>query len=729
MVSSRSLLALVASFLLCYPATSALSQREPQQETLDVGHQAVLYSDHELSDLVDCVADFISVPSLSDSRDIAARSFLADSSYAPSSASCPEGSLIRFADGISEEEQTYITGRDNVSLPALIKFLDRINLKDFNTSTFFAAESASAIRIGIAVSGGGYRSMFSGAGFLAAADDRTVNATNSGHIGGLLQATSYVSGLSGGGWLLGSYVFSNFSSIQTLQADPHVWNVSGTLLDGTAVGYRSNEVYYNTIINEVSTKAEEGYSISITDPWATLLGHELFNTSSPTGPGIGVTWSDIQEISLFQNYSAPFPILVSVSASENVSSNINTTNVFELTPYEFGSYDTELAAFTNMKYIGTKVDNGIPEGNCTVGFDSGAFLIATSSNIFDAYPLNVPAFQSAVIPSVLLNDITEYKITNSTFLQNVANYYPNPFEGYDGSSEYSNKSILTLQDGGFDGQGVPLLPLLQPERGLDIVFALDNSADTSSNWPNGSSLVSTYQRQFFRKTNTVMPSVPDTSSFVNLGLIDRPVFFGCNSTDFADSDSIPPLLVYLANAPYTYMSNSSTLTLQFVTSQIAGLITNGYNMATQGNSSLYEDWPACIACAIIHREVERRGIAPTSQCQQCLNDFCWNGETEDRSESNSTDNRTYIIGNGVFIPETTSTLLSSSVSITSTLATSSARGNISVSQTAISTSRKSASSSAPESTTTSTSTTGAAATMQISTVAIVAAAGLFWVIC
>jgi lysophospholipase len=62
------------------------------------------------------------------------------------------------------------------------------NLSAFNCNSF--------PKIGIAISGGGYRAALYGAGVLSAVDARDQSAKAAG-TGGLLQVTSYLSGLSG----------------------------------------------------------------------------------------------------------------------------------------------------------------------------------------------------------------------------------------------------------------------------------------------------------------------------------------------------------------------------------------------------------------------------------------------------------------------------------------------------------------------------------------------------
>ena len=63
----------------------------------------------------------------------------------------------------------------------------------YNLSTF---NSSGFPKVGIAISGGGYRAAQFGAGVLSALDARNESAKAAG-TGGLLQVTSYLSGLSG----------------------------------------------------------------------------------------------------------------------------------------------------------------------------------------------------------------------------------------------------------------------------------------------------------------------------------------------------------------------------------------------------------------------------------------------------------------------------------------------------------------------------------------------------
>ncbi|KAG9786422.1 lysophospholipase Plb2, partial [Aureobasidium melanogenum] len=171
-----------------------------------------------------------------------------------------------------------------------------------------------------------------------------------------------------------------------------------------------------------------------------------------------------------------------------------------------------------------------------------------------------------------------------------------------------------------------------------VIFAIDSSADTTSdngaaNWPNGTSLVATYERTLLPISNgTSFPYVPDQQTFVNLGLNYRPTFFGCNASN---TTHMTPLIVYLPNAPYVYPSNVSTFDLQYNDTQRDYIIENGYDAVTQGNSTLDAQWPTCVGCAILSRSLDRTNTEVPEVCNQCFQRYCWDGTVD------STVNTTY----------------------------------------------------------------------------------------
>jgi len=275
---------------------------------------------------------------------------------------------------------------------------------------------------------------------------------------------------------------------------------------------------------------------------------------------------------------------------------------------------------------------------CTVGFDNAGYVMGTSSSLFNNLILQLND-SSLDIPDALRTAVGSLLTGLDRDNDDIADYEPNPFYKWNptGNAYNANNSSLTLVDGGLDNQNVPFNPLIQPQRALDVIFANDNSADTPLSWPNGSSLVQTYMRAFEPIGNgTSFPSIPDTNTFINLGLNTRPTFFGCDASnltlstpalDGSVASVTPPLIVYLPNYPYVTFSNQPTITLTTNNTYRDAMIANGYEVATMANGTLegYENWPQCVACAVLSRSFDRTGTEVPKACQDCFSQYCWDG--------------------------------------------------------------------------------------------------------
>ncbi|KAI5838821.1 lysophospholipase [Morchella snyderi] len=502
---------------------------------------------------------------------------------------------------------------------------------DFDVGNFMSSYSPT---IGIAFSGGGYRALLSGGGEFAAFDSRTPGSTAAGHLGGLLQSATYVAGLSGGSWLLGSIVINNFTTVDRLQGDGQVWDFEQSILapEG-ALHIIDTTQYYNDLNNEVMAKQDAGFDVSLTDYWARALSRQFVDW--PNG-GPGVTYSSIAESDDFVAATMPFPIIVADGRNPGETIIASNATVYEYNVFEFGSFDPTLYAFAQMKYLGTNMSNGTPirDNVCINGFDNVGFIMGTSSSLFNIGLMQLDSFGITGIFEDLIRSTLELLSESEN---DIADYSPNPF--YDVNPEINpsaNTTDLTLVDGGLDGQNVPLHPLIQPPRNVDVIFAMDNSADTVrpdgslSNWPNGTAIIATYQRHLNPEmaNGTLFPAIPDVNTFVALGLNNRPTFFGCDSSNITtDLDRAPPLIVYIPNSPYSFNSNTSTQKMDYTQRERDNMIENGYNIVTQGNGTVDERWHACVGCAIIHRQQERTGATQTPQCQECFQQYCWNGTT------------------------------------------------------------------------------------------------------
>jgi lysophospholipase len=150
--------------------------------------------------------------------------------------------------------------------------LDRIGISDFDAAKYFDDHSgdASALPvIAIAASGGGYRALMSCGGAIAAFDSRVEGSMGQVQLGGLLQSSTYFSGLSGGSWLVGSIYLNNFTTITALMdyvKGFSLWAFEQSIISGPSTV--SN--YYRQLLDAVDSKVEAGFEDSITDFWSVL---------------------------------------------------------------------------------------------------------------------------------------------------------------------------------------------------------------------------------------------------------------------------------------------------------------------------------------------------------------------------------------------------------------------------------------------------------------------------
>lgn len=569
-------------------------------------------------------------------------------SYAPGKVDCPsylddddtdtQVGFIRQAAGINKDESDWMKSRDNVTIENLKVFLKDSGLSDLNTDEYLDNiinnSSARIPRIALSFSGGGYRAMLCAAGEISGLDNRTVGAAEHGLP--ILDSSSYITGLSGGSWFVSSLIYNNWTSVQEIidqnGQDDAIWDLEHNILAPGGLNIIKDANYWDDIDDQVDDKRDAGFNVSLTDPWGRGLSYQFFPGLKDFGAGM--TFTSLRDWEIFKNYSIPFPIVVSDGRTPGKQIiNLNST-VFEFTPYELGSWDTYVDSFVDLKYTGTHIDKGKPVNNtCWSGLDNTGFVFGTSSTLFNQFLLRLNSTDLSGLAysaaDALLTDLSQDE-------NDIAPWYPNPFYNspFGSSHTIKNSNSLYLVDGGEDNQNVPLYPLLEEERGVDVIFAFDNSADTDQSWPNGSSLVYTYERQFSNASaNFAFPYVPGVDTFLHNNLTAKPTFFGCYASNLTslmeevDTDYVPPLVVYIANRPWSYHSNTSTFKLSYDDDEKLGMIENGFAISTFNNLTIDADFKKCISCAILQRSKERMGVEIGDECKSCFDDYCWDGST------------------------------------------------------------------------------------------------------
>lgn len=577
------------------------------------------------------------------------------SNFAPGAVTCPNfRSFIREANSISQDEQRYIDGRREKATSALVEYLERVGLED----SLEIFENETEINIAIAMSGGGYRAMLAGAGQLAALDNRTEDANELG-LGGILQSANYLSALSGGSWLVGSLVMEEFPSVEEVVIDnPYdLWNLTETrqLLNTDGLWTVAFPVLFNSfngfikhlnnwvvdkaakigIKFDLQNKEDAGFPITVTDPWARGLSYQLF-TQGDDQYGTATTFSDLRGRKTFQNHDIPFPLFTAIGRRpDSIVYHLNST-VFEFNPFEMGSFDPSVNTFTDIKYLGTEYRNGIPRNqSCVAGYDNAGYVVGTSSSLFNSFMESLTCPTCNSLNFVLKWVLGRFLTYLSDSRLDVAQIRPNPFldSEYSVSKSITSNDTLYLIDGGLANETLAISSLLTTHRKIDTVFAMDNG----DNWPNGRPLVAAYERQFTDQGKSlVVPYVPNTETFLHNNLTAKPTFFGCdarNLTDLIKDDVVPPLVIYVANRPFSFYSNTSLYKLSYTDEEKKGMIRNGFETVSRLNGTIDDQWQKCVGCALIKREQERQGIEPSDECQECFDEYCWDGS--------------------VFVPETT----------------------------------------------------------------------------
>lgn len=578
--------------------------------------------------------------------------------YSPYEAHCPVANatflhsnetvsgFIRDNFGISQDEYSWISGRQVKTHENLIQFLDGLNMTDYKNVSFaeyLGDMNQSAINIGLSFSGGGFRALLTGAGELSALDSRSINGSS---LSGLLDSSAYISGLSGGSIMLSTLINQNWTSVDDIiYGNSTLWNMTASPLPSSLAGFQK-------YLTEVQTKKSNGYDISLVDIYGRILSRYMFEADQDEY-GLNALWSDIQYSEPFVNFDMPFPMILTTGGA-SLNTSYYGSNVFEINPFEFGSWSPYVGGFIPLELMGSLLNDGVPENktSCTYDFDNVGYLVGSSSNIlallqpildeviqgklnisdvdFSSLGLDVDTSKLDITPATLKLLLG---LINTDYEEITYGLLDNPFYNftsvYNTSSDVIEGETLYMVDGGLYEEVIPMDPFLVPGRAIDIVFAFDNTANTEDNWPNGTCLFATEDRWLDSYPNDTFYQLPSSvEEFVDLGLNLGPVFFGCNGSNLiTDEETHPdasanftfmkPLLVYIPNTNLTAMSNVTGYT--YTDDERNALIDNGFELAL-GDS---DDFAECIGCAIIRRSEERLGLSPSPNCAKCFETYCY----------------------------------------------------------------------------------------------------------
>ncbi|MGC2310889.1 MAG: hypothetical protein WA432_04675 [Candidatus Babeliaceae bacterium] len=296
-------------------------------------------------------------------------------------------------------------------------------------------------RIGLCMSGGGYRAMIASLGFLLGLQN-----------GGLLDCSLYMAGLSGSTWLIGPWLESK----KSLEAYKELLmqRLTHDLFQGT-----NNQ----EIIAALVRKLVFNQPLTLVDIYGALLAQKLLRD-------LGKNPQDIylyRQVEYIKNGTNPYPIYTAVMP-------VKKYEWFEFAPYECGS--TFLNAFVQTWAFSRFFKEGKSvhdiEPPMSLGFVMGVCGSAFRANLREV----LEEYEKGIKPAAL-HDFLLYAIANPTIgtariaiasIFNITFGMKNhPLNTYE---------KITLVDAGSDFN-LPFPPLLRPERALDIIIVLDASAN------------------------------------------------------------------------------------------------------------------------------------------------------------------------------------------------------------------------------------------------------------
>lgn len=514
--------------------------------------------------------------------------------------------------------------------------LNSLSMVDFDLQSFVRGDyevPTIALAFG---GGGGVAGFWTQMGMYRAMDSRGGDHPGAGGLAGLFQASTYVAGAGEGSWFVGSLAGRDWQEYEEIVSEAgSLWQFQSDMLVPQDKGLVETADYYSRLEDEVRDKLREGFPVSVTDYWGRALGRKLYDWDDDDKP---LTWSRIAETRSFRNGEVPFPILT-VNVDDESKEDAVSSTVIQISPIEMGSTDESIAGYADTKYVGTVVNDGIPEDQerCVTNFDSATFVVGTASSNYNKRLVNL---KTEGKESILQNLASEALSPRAESEVAQSSWSPNPFYSASHPSPLRSDENLTLTAQS-DGQTLPFLPLIHHTRDVDLIIAIDTSTDSRYNWPTGAALAQTHAR--IRAVNNVTrtgyyPEVPPPTTLLNRKLLDRPLFLGCNQSLSS------PLILYLPNSPLSTYSNSTTNRLSVTPARQRALMENGYNLLTRGNGTLDDEWPACVGCAVVYREEVRRGWTQTEQCRRCFERYCWDGEVDEEETGEDWEPVVKIVG-------------------------------------------------------------------------------------
>lgn len=293
--------------------------------------------------------------------------------------------------------------------------------------------------IALCGSGGGYRALVAFLGTLLGLEES-----------GLLDAISYIAGVSGSTWTMGT-LFSHNKPIGELKE---------LLKEQLYIPLKDNASYFK-LAQILATKYLYNQNISLVDVWGALIAKALLSDLGEKRQSCLLS----QQRKQVDTGEYPIPLYTAIALLDGQYEWI------EMSPYEIGLISHR--AFVPTWSFGRRFYGGVSQDFApeqTLGFFMGVFGSAftiSEGEFIEDYKNHLPL--SLFYMLKLLNTYTSFQYTRvSPALIN------NPVYGIESLKGNEQKEFFCF-DAGFDCN-LPLIPLLRPERQIDIIIICDATA-------------------------------------------------------------------------------------------------------------------------------------------------------------------------------------------------------------------------------------------------------------
>ncbi len=358
-------------------------------------------------------------------------------------------------------EKSYIDKRSTLVKNAIENLTGLNNLSDQNIPN-----------ISFIFSGGGYHAMIMSLGFLLGASKITRN----GH--SLIDASTYISTLSGSTWLLGLMLsltgyFGSMQSMETYLEDLKKYLKGKTNCNFWDVETLNLKSIENHLLQKFLNNED---SLQTSDLWGAIIINRLL--SDLYGQEQELTFAGARQ-TLDNSIWFPFPIFTSDVC------NIWPYYCMETNPYTTGfiDYKTNLGGYIPTHAFESPFNNGASQkifSEESLGSFFGIFGSAYSISFADILDQIAESSESAWFKDFVNWVAEKLKIYKDRFLRaNVDNFFYN-MNGY----PLNNLEKITVADSGMSMINLPFIPLYNLDRKPDIFIVCDAADDsTKSGYP------------------------------------------------------------------------------------------------------------------------------------------------------------------------------------------------------------------------------------------------------